>query len=143
MIGAGHPGVAGRLGRLAGDLRPAAQPRGRPLRPNSAALMLVATTDGIVGRDVTETLGLVRGSTVRSKHVGADLVAGLRNIVGGELREYAQLLAGAREQALDRMIEEARTMGADAVVAMRFETSTIRSGASEVIAYGTAVRLAG
>jgi uncharacterized protein YbjQ (UPF0145 family) len=103
--------------------------------------MLVTTTDTVAGRAVRETLGLVRGSTVRSKHVGADLVAGLRNIVGGELREYAQLLAGAREQALDRMIAAAQELGADAVVATRFETSTIRSGASEVIAYGTAVRL--
>lgn len=104
-------------------------------------MTLVVTTDGVAGRQVTETLGLVRGSTVRAKHVGADLVAGLRNIVGGELREYAQLLAGAREQALDRMVEEADALGADAVVCVRFETSTIRTGTSEVIAYGTAVRL--
>ncbi len=103
--------------------------------------LLVVTTDGVPGRQVTGALGLVRGSTVRSKHVGADIVASLRSVVGGELSEYAQLLAGAREQALDRMKAEAAKLGADAVVAVRFETSTIRQGASEVIAYGTAVTL--
>ena len=88
-----------------------------------------------------ETLGLVRGSTVRAKHVGADIVASLRNLVGGEVREYAALLAGAREQALDRMVAEAQRLGADAVIAVRFETSQIQLGASEVVAYGTAIRL--
>lgn len=103
--------------------------------------MLVVTTDGVAGRDVVEALGLVRGSTVRTKHVGSDIIASLRNVVGGEVREYVQLLAAAREQALDRLIEEADALGADAVVAVRLETSTIQNGASEVIAYGTAVRL--
>lgn len=103
--------------------------------------MLIVTTDGVAGREITEVLGLVRGSTVRSKHVGADIVAGLRNLVGGELTEYAQLLAGAREQALDRMVAEAEKLGATAIVAVRMETSTIQSGASEVIAYGTAIKL--
>ena len=102
--------------------------------------MEILTTDGYPGREV-EALGLVRGSTVRAKHVGSDIVAGLRNLVGGEVKEYAALLAGAREQALDRMIEEARARGADAVVAVRFETSTITQMASEVLCYGTAVRL--
>ncbi|MCR9087108.1 MAG: YbjQ family protein [Rhodobacteraceae bacterium] len=104
--------------------------------------MLVVTTDGVPGRQITGALGIVRGSTVRAKHVGADIVAGLRSVVGGEVKEYAQLLAAAREQALDRMKAEATTLGADAVVAVRMETSTIRDGASEVIAYGTAVTLA-
>ncbi|MEM1361124.1 MAG: YbjQ family protein [Pseudomonadota bacterium] len=103
--------------------------------------MLVVTTDGVPGREVATALGLVRGSTVRAKHVGADIVAGLRNVVGGEVKEYAQLLAAAREQALDRMKAEAAGLGADAIVAVRMETSTIRDGSSEVIAYGTAVRL--
>lgn len=103
--------------------------------------MLVLTTDGVAGRDIEAALGLVRGSTVRAKHIGSDIVAGLRQIVGGEVREYAQLLAAAREQAYDRMVEEARELGADAIVAMRMETSTIQQGASEVIVYGTAVRL--
>ncbi|PZX13616.1 uncharacterized protein YbjQ (UPF0145 family) [Palleronia aestuarii] len=103
--------------------------------------MIVVTTDGVPGRAIIEALGVVRGSTVRAKHVGSDIVASFRNLVGGEVREYAQLLAGAREQAFDRMVAEARALGADAVVAARFETSTIQNGASEVLAYGTAVRL--
>ncbi len=104
--------------------------------------MLIVTTDGIPGREVAEVLGLVRGSTVRAKHLGTDIVAGLRNLVGGEVREYAALLAGSREQALDRMIDEACGLGADAVIAVRVQTSMIQQGASEVLAYGTAVRLA-
>lgn len=104
--------------------------------------MILTTTEAVAGREIVEVLGVVRGSTVRAKHIGSDIVAGLRNIVGGELKEYASLLAGAREQALDRMTAEARKLGADAVVAMRFESSTITQAASEVLAYGTAVRLA-
>ncbi len=103
--------------------------------------MLVVTTEGVPGRETVEALGLVRGSTVRAKHIGADIVASLRNLVGGEVREYASLLAGAREQALDRMVAEARGLGADAVVAVRMETSQIQQAASEVVCYGTAVRL--
>ena len=103
--------------------------------------MLLATTPAIAGRETAETLGLVRGATVRAKHVGTDIVAGLRNLVGGELRGYSSLMAGAREQALDRMVEEARTLGADAVVGLRFETSMIAGRASEILCYGTAVRL--
>lgn len=104
--------------------------------------ILVVTTDGLAGREIAEALGVVRGSTVRAKHIGSDIVAALRNLVGGEVREYSQLLAGAREQAFDRMLEEAARLGADAVVAMRMETSTIQQAASEVVFYGTAVRLA-
>ena len=103
--------------------------------------IVTATTETIAGRDIAQTLGLVRGSTVRAKHIGSDIVASLRNLVGGEVREYAQLLAGAREQALDRMRAEALRLGADAIVGVRMETSTIQNGASEVMAYGTAVRL--
>lgn len=103
--------------------------------------MLVVTTERVPGRETIEALGLVRGSTVRAKHIGADIVASLRNVVGGEVREYAALLAGAREQAVDRMVAEAERMGADAVVAVRMETSQIQSSASEVVCYGTAVRL--
>jgi uncharacterized protein YbjQ (UPF0145 family) len=103
--------------------------------------VLVVTTDGVAGRETVEALGLVRGSTVRAKHIGADIVAALRNLVGGEVREYAALLAGAREQALDRMVAEAERLGADAVVAVRMETSQIQNAASEVVCYGTAVRL--
>ena len=103
--------------------------------------MLTVTTQSIAEHNITKTLGLVRGGTVRSKHIGTDIVASLRNLVGGEQTGYTSLLAGAREQALDRMIAEAEKMGADAVVGLRMETSTIASGASEIIAYGTAVKL--
>ena len=104
--------------------------------------MLVTTIEALPGKRL-EPLGLARGSTVRAKHIGSDIVAGLRNIVGGEIKEYAALLGGAREQAMDRMIEDARRMGADAIVGARFETSTITQQASEVLAYGTAVRILG
>nr|WP_108782532.1 YbjQ family protein [Pontivivens insulae] len=103
--------------------------------------MLVVTTDLVPGRDVVEVFGLVRGSTVRAKHIGSDIVAALRNLVGGEVREYSQLLTGAREQATDRMIAEARALGANAVVGTRMQTSAVAQSASEVIVYGTAVRL--
>lgn len=103
--------------------------------------ILAVTSDGIPGQEITQAIGIVRGSTVRAKHLGSDIVASLRNLVGGEVKEYAQLLAGAREQAFDRMLDEAAQCGADAVVAVRFETSTIQQAASEVVAYGTAVRL--
>ena len=104
--------------------------------------MIVVTTEAIHGREIAETLGLAKGSIVRAKHIGSDFVASLRNLVGGEVVEYAQLLAAAREQALDRMIADARQMGGDAVVGMRMTTSQIMGGASEVMAYGTVVRLA-
>ena len=103
--------------------------------------ILIATTDSIAGRDVVETFGLVRGATVRAKHIGTDVLASLRNLVGGEMKGYSSLLAGAREQALDRMCEAARAQGANAVVGFRMETSAIMNGASEIVAYGTAVRL--
>ena len=103
--------------------------------------MLILTTDTVPGREIAEPLGLVRGSSVRTKHVGVDIMAALRNLVGGELKSYSSLMAGVREQALDRMAADATRMGADAVVATRMETSQIMSGASEIVAYGTAVRL--
>ncbi len=104
--------------------------------------MLIATTDTVSGREIAETLGLVRGATVRAKHVGTDIVAALKTLVGGELHGYSSLLAGAREQALDRMTAEAEALGADAIVGMRMQTSSIARGSSEIVAYGTAVRLA-
>lgn len=103
--------------------------------------MLICTTDSVPGREVLETMGLVRGATVRAKHIGTDIVAGLRNLVGGEMTGYSSLLAGAREQALDRMKAEAQKIGANAVIGFRMETSAIMNGASEIVAYGTAVRL--
>ena len=90
--------------------------------------MLIVTTDAVAGQEIAEVLGLVRGSTVRAKHLGTDIVAGLRNLVGGEVREYASLLAGSREQAIDRMIDEAYQLGADAIVAARVQTSMIQQG---------------
>lgn len=101
--------------------------------------MIVTTTSDITDKPILRTLGLVRGNTIRARHVGRDLMAGLRNIVGGEVSEYTKLLAEAREQALDRMIEEARGLGANAVVEVRFSTSEVMSGAAELLAYGTAV----
>jgi len=108
----------------------------------SKSEVLVVTTEAINDCKIVQTLGLVKGSTVRTKHLGSDIVASLRNLVGGEVKEYAQLLAAAREQAYDRMVSDARLLGADAVVAVRMQTSTIDQGASEVVFYGTAVRLA-
>ncbi len=103
--------------------------------------MLIVTVDAPPGREVATVLGLAKGSTVRAKHIGSDIVASLRNLVGGEVKEYGALLTGAREQAIDRMVADARAMGADAVVGMRLETSHIAQAASEVVAYGTAVTL--
>ena len=103
--------------------------------------MLIATTETIAGHDITQTLGLVRGNTIRARHVGRDITAALRNLVGGEVTEYTKMVAESREQALDRMIAEAESLGADAVVAVRFTTSVITSGAAELLAVGTAVKL--
>lgn len=108
---------------------------------SSKTNMLICTTDSVAGREITQVIGLVRGSTVRSKHIGTDIVAGLKSIVGGEMTGYSSLMAGAREQALDRMLSDASAMGANAVVGFRMETSTIMAGASEIVAYGTAVKL--
>ena len=102
--------------------------------------MIITTTDSIPGATIVETLGLVRGSTVRSRHIGRDLMAGLRNIVGGEVTEYTKLLAEAREQSIQRMIESAESMGANAIVGTRFITSAVAQGAAEIVAYGTAVK---
>ena len=90
---------------------------------------------------VTETLGLVRGNTIRSRHLGRDILAILRNIAGGEIREYTKMMAEAREQAIDRMVEEAEALGADAVVMVRFQNTEVMQGAAEMLCYGTAVRL--
>ncbi len=101
--------------------------------------MIVVTTEQIEGKRITETLGLVRGSTIRARHMGRDIMAGLRNIVGGEVREYTLMLAQAREEAMQRMIEQAEKLGANAIVGTRFVTSMVMSGAAEMVAYGTAV----
>lgn len=104
--------------------------------------MIVTTTENIPGREVTSALGVARGSTVRARNVGLDIFAGLKSIVGGEISEYTKLQAHSREQAMQRMIEDAQNLGADAVVNVRITTSTIMKGASEILVYGTAVKLA-
>jgi len=101
--------------------------------------MIVVTTDSIEGKQVVKTLGLVRGSTIRARHLGRDVMAGLRNIVGGEITDYTKMLAESREQALQRMVEQAESMGANAIISTRFVTSMVMSGAAELLAYGTAV----
>ena len=103
--------------------------------------MIVSTTNDVPGYEIVELIGVVRGNTVRARHVGKDIIAGLRNIVGGEIAEYTKLLAEAREQALDRMIEHAQAQGADAIVGSRLTTSTVSQSAAEILAYGTAVKL--
>ncbi len=103
--------------------------------------MLITTQDEFADKEITETLGLVKGNTIRARHVGKDILAGLRNLVGGEIKEYTKMLAESREQALDRMIADARTRGANGVVCVRFTTSAVMQGAAELLAYGTAVKL--
>ncbi len=101
--------------------------------------MIICTSGDIVGKRIVKTLGLVRGSTIRARHLGKDIMAGLRSMVGGEVVEYTKMLAESREQAVDRMIEEANTLGANAIVSVRFMTSMVMTGAAEILAYGTAV----
>jgi len=103
--------------------------------------MKLSTTNDISGYSITENLGIARGSTVRTRNVGKDILAAFKNLVGGEVAEYTRLQADAREQALQRMIEDANKMGADAVICVRFQTSVMMAGASELLAYGTAVKL--
>lgn len=104
--------------------------------------IMMTTSDTVAGRPITHVIGVVRGNSVRARHVGRDILAALRNIAGGEIRDYTKLLAEAREQALDRMLEQAVGLGANGVVAMRFTTSMVMGGAAELLAYGTAVVLA-
>lgn len=103
--------------------------------------IIISSTDYIPGREVVEVIDIVRGSTVRARHIGRDFVAGLRNIVGGEISEYTRLLAESREQAIGRMLADAERIGADAVINVRFMTSMVMQNAAEILAYGTAVKL--
>ena len=103
--------------------------------------MIIVTTPEVPGSTATATLGMVRGNSVRTRHLGKDIIAVFRNIAGGEVREYTKMLAEAREQAIDRMIEEAQALDADAVVSVRFQTSMVMSGAAEMLCYGPAVKL--
>ena len=104
--------------------------------------MILVTSDEIEGEKIERVLGLVRGNTVRARHIGRDIIAGLRNIVGGEISEYSRLLSESRQMAVGRMTQEAESMGANAIVGVRFMTSAIMGGASEILVYGTAVVLA-
>ena len=101
--------------------------------------MLITNVETVPGRQITQHLGLVQGSTVRAKHVGKDILSGLKNIVGGELKAYTELLQDAREEATNRMIEQAQAIGANAITNVRFATSSITAGAAELFVYGTAV----
>lgn len=101
--------------------------------------MLLSTTDTIAGKKVVKHLGLVKGNTIRARHIGRDILAVLRNIVGGEITDYTKMMAESREQALDRMVEEAQKLGANAIVHVDFASSQIMQSASEIIVYGTAV----
>ena len=103
--------------------------------------MMITPAATIAGHRVTETLGLVRGNTIRARHVGKDIVAALKSIIGGEIEEYTRMMAQSREQAIDRMIAEAKDMGADAVTDVRFATSYVMGGAAEILATGSGVKL--
>lgn len=102
--------------------------------------MIISTTDSIPNKEVGEVLGVARGSTVRARNIGRDITAVFKTIIGGEVAEYTKLQAHAREQAMERMVQDAERMGADAIVSMRINTSMVMQGAAEILAYGTAVR---
>ena len=101
--------------------------------------MIITTTDSIAGKKVVRTIGWVKGNTIRARHIGKDILAGLRGIVGGEIIEYTKMMAEAREEAIARLIEDAEAQGANAVIGLRFSTSLVMQNASEILAYGTAV----
>ena len=103
--------------------------------------MILVNTSEIAGREIVESLGLVQGNVIRAKHIGNDIIAGLRQIVGGEVKEYTKMLDEARQQATKRMVDQASSMGADAVVNIRYASAQVMTGAAEIVAYGTAVKL--
>lgn len=102
--------------------------------------MTISTTNEIPGKKITESLGIVRGNTVRARNIGRDIFAGFKNLVGGEISEYTNLLTQARDQAIDRMISDAKEVGADAIVGVRFNTADVMQGTAEILVYGTAVK---
>ena len=104
--------------------------------------MLVTTTEQVPGREISEVLGIAIGSTIRARNVGSDILAGLRNVVGGEVTQYTSLMVDAREEAMQRMVAEGEALKADAIVGVRLTTSSVAQGAAEIVAYGTAVKLA-
>ena len=101
----------------------------------------MTTVEEIPGREIAEVLGVVRGNTIRTRHIGSDIGAGLKSLVGGEIRGYVKAMSDAREEAVERMVKDAEAQGADAIVGMRFATSAVMAGAAEILAYGTAVKL--
>jgi uncharacterized protein YbjQ (UPF0145 family) len=101
--------------------------------------MIVVTSSSVPGKEVKKSFGVVRGNTVRARHLGKDIVAGLKTMVGGEIQEYTKLMAESREQSIDRMVEEAKALGANAIIDTRFSTSYIMSNVAEILVYGTAV----
>lgn len=103
--------------------------------------MLLVNTDYIINKEITETLGLVKGSTIRAKHVGKDIVAGLKHLVGGELTGYAEMIDEARQISMSRMVKEAESLGADAIINIRYSTTAVTQGAAEILIYGTAVKV--
>ena len=103
--------------------------------------MIMTTSDRVEGKTIVKAIGLVKGSTIRARHMGRDIMAGLRGVVGGEIIEYTKVMAESREQAIQRMVEDAEKQGANAIIGMRFSTSMIMSGASEILVYGTGVVL--
>jgi uncharacterized protein YbjQ (UPF0145 family) len=103
--------------------------------------MIIVSSDQVPGKEIVRTMGLVKGNTIRARHIGKDIMAGLRNIAGGEIQEYTKMMAESREQALDRMTEEAEKLGANAIVSVRFTTTSMMQGAAELLVYGTAVRV--
>lgn len=103
--------------------------------------MIVVNTDFVPGHQIRETLGMVRGSTIRAKHIGKDIMAGLRTLVGGEIKEYSEMLVESRSESMRRMEAQAEKLGADAVINVRFVTSQVMAGAAELLSYGTAVKL--
>lgn len=103
--------------------------------------MIIVTSESIPGRKIVETFGLVKGNTIRARHVGRDIIAWLKSLVGGEISEYTKLISESREQAMDRMVDDAMRMGANAIVGTRFTTSVLMGGAAELLAYGTAVQI--
>ena len=103
--------------------------------------MILVNSNEIANKQIVETLGLVKGSTIRAKHIGKDIVAGLRHIVGGELKEYTEMIDEARKIATSKMVKEAEELGADAIVSIRFSTTAVMQGAAEIMVYGTAVKI--
>lgn len=103
--------------------------------------MILVSTNEIVGKEITVTLGLVKGSTIRAKHIGKDIIASFRHLVGGELKEYAEMIEEARKIAMSRMVQEAEALNADAIVGIRYSTTAVMQGAAEIMVYGTAVKL--